>query len=223
MKPQTAYLAIETSRCRSAALLSLAALFAVLWTGGHAAAQALVVTAPPHTTVVIFTDHPLPSGEWPRLLAAVRGGLADAAAETPGADPHAEVIRGDAVVPGLLVDGPVSVFLHGNCYPELQPHRYPGGETLGWVKRLEGRIDPFVHVDCTRIGQVLGPAISGMNTDQRSAAMAGAIARVILHEWIHIATQSAEHGRHGITKASFGVEDLIPDRDQLTARLRGLR
>jgi len=40
--------------------------------------------------------------------------------------------------------------------------------------------------------------------------LATAIARVILHEWIHIVTQSARHAGHGVAKAQFGPADLFP-------------
>jgi len=33
---------------------------------------------------------------------------------------------------------------------------------------------------------------------------------VILHEWIHIATQNPGHSSHGLAKARFGVNDLAP-------------
>jgi hypothetical protein len=89
------------------------------------------------------------------------------------------------------------------------PRRTAYGVPLGWVRRLDGRIEPFAHVDCARIGQVLGPQALGMDADRRNAVMAGAIARVILHEWIHIATQNPRHAERGITKAQFGVADLM--------------
>jgi len=41
--------------------------------------------------------------------------------------------------------------------------------------------------------------------------MAEAMARVILHEWVHIATQSAHHGSHGVTQSVFGLQDLLAD------------
>ena len=48
----------------------------------------------------------------------------------------------------------------------------------------------------------------GRNRDQRDNLMAVAIARVILHEWIHIATQSKHHSDRGLAKARFGSGDL---------------
>jgi hypothetical protein len=85
---------------------------------------------------------------------------------------------------------------------------------------VDGRIAPFIHVDCTRIGQVLGPQALGLDRDRRNSLMGGAIARVVLHEWIHIATQSSSHAQRGISKAQFGVADLTAGSGQPVARLR---
>jgi hypothetical protein len=48
-----------------------------------------------------------------------------------------------------------------------------------------------------------------MGADRRKTVMAGAIARVIVHEWIHIAAQSSSHTERGIEKAQYGVTDLM--------------
>jgi hypothetical protein len=199
-------------------------LLAAFWICTTEAAQAAVVLTAPHTTVVVFPDHPLPKGEWPSLFAAIRSVLAEVAAETPAIDINAELVPGDALVPGLRVDASLSVYLHGDCDFALQPPRgYPAGATLGWVWQRQGTIEPFVHVDCTSIGQVLEPGIYWFSKDQRTHAMAGAIARVIVHEWIHIVTQSAGHSGQGVAKAHFGMDDLLPERDRSLARLRGAR
>ena len=224
VKTKSASLAIKLSTRRAGVVLFLspAVLLAMLSVSGTAGA-ALVVTTPQTTTVVIYVDHPLPEGEWPALQAAIHGGLANAAAEAPAIDTHADVIFGGAVAPEPRESAFISVYLHGNCYPKTQPLQYPGGEKLGWVKRRQGQIEPFIHVDCTRIGELLEPAIYWWKYDRRIDAMGEAIARVILHEWIHIATQSPSHNGRGIGKAHFGVDDLLPNREQLAARLRSSR
>jgi hypothetical protein len=94
------------------------------------------------------------------------------------------------------------------------PHPEPFGQAhqptaLGWVRIHNGSIEHFIHVECAHIGQVLGLQGIGLKSYQRDQLMAGAIARVILHEWIHISNQSPHHARNGITKAQFGVADLV--------------
>jgi hypothetical protein len=225
VKTRSASIASELFRRSGLArFLAWPMLLAALWSSDTPVAQAAVVLTAPHTTVVVFPDHPLPKSEWPSLFAAIRSVLAGVAAETQAIDINAELVEGDTLIPGLRVDASLSVYLHGECNAGLQPPRgYPIGATLGWVWQRQGTIEPFVHVDCTSIGQLLEPEIYWFSREQRIHAMAGAIARVIVHEWIHIATQNAAHGGQGVTKAHFGIDDLLPERDRCLARLRGSR
>ncbi len=174
----------------------------------------VALAAPPgRTTLVIFADQSLPSGEWPALFAALRSALAGGAGEMRVLHPDPILIRADDMAPGTLVQSPVVVFLHGDCRLEPRPPQDTSGAVLGWVwlSHEAGRpiIQPFVHVDCTVISEVLGQRSLGMSDSERDDAMADAIAQVILHEWIHIATQNAGHEPSGVMKAAFGPDDLL--------------
>ena len=178
--------------------------------------------SPAHTTVVVFSDRPMPDQAWTALFDAVRktaessgdaGAFGQAGTLEDGKaidfDASAEFVRGDAVKPGMQVNDAISVYLHGDCALQPLPRRTAYGVPLGWVLRQDGRIAPFIHVDCTRIGQVLGAEAQGLDSEARERMMAEAMARVLVHEWIHVAAQTDRHGRNGITKASFDVADLI--------------
>jgi hypothetical protein len=226
MKTTIASVTIDSSRRRTSPVLIAvwSFLLATFWMNASTVGHAAVVLTEPHTTVVVFADQQLPKNEWPSLFTAIRSVLTDVATETRSIDINAELVEGDTLLPGLRVDASLSVYLHGDCNSEVHaPRGYPAGATLGWVWQRQGTIEPFVHVDCTTIGQILEPGIYWFSKDQRIHAMAGAIARVIVHEWIHIATQNAEHRGIGVTKAHFGIDDLLPERDRSLARLRGLR
>lgn len=195
--------------------------------------QACFAQASTQTTMAIFNERPMPDGLWPALIATLREDLAsnspemrDLSAQTPSqskgqasgtdASSQIEVIRGDKIEPGILVDSSVTVYLMGDCKttPALQPGVFGQPQprvsgALGWVKMTDGHIEPFIHVDCKRIGQMLGQAGIGRSSEERNQLMANAISRVVLHEWIHIATQNPNHSRKGVTKAQFGVQDLL--------------
>jgi hypothetical protein len=195
--------------------------------------QACFAQTSTQTTMAIFNERPLPDGLWPALVATLRETLAPnsqelqaVSSQTPsqskvqasGIDTSSqiEVIRGDKIEPGIVVDNSVTVYLMGDCKttPTLQPGVFGQAQprisgALGWVKMTDRHIEPFIHVDCKRIGQMLGVAGMGRNREQRNQLMANAISRVILHEWIHIATQNANHSREGVTKAEFSVQDLM--------------
>jgi hypothetical protein len=210
------------------AILLAFAWLSVLARGQDAPAAQAAATA--RTTVVIFPARPMPEDEWSALFAAVQ---AVATAEKIEGAGGAEFVRGDTMRPGLTVENAVVVYLLGNCDLEPLPRRTAYSVRLGWVIREDGHrengpaggktveqgsIDPYIHVDCTHIGQVLGPQARGLDREARDRMMAGAMARVLVHEWIHITRQTAEHGRNGITKASFGVPDLLGDPDVHLAR-----
>jgi hypothetical protein len=205
------------SSLASAVLMCL--LPAVGWALGAAKEQTRDVSTE-HTTVVIFADRSMQQEQWSALFGALRTGVVDEGRETAHLDAAAEFMRGDSVVPGMSVQTAIVVYLHGDCNLAPLARRTAYGVPLGWVRRANRRIEPFVHVDCTRIGQVLGPQALGMGPERRNAVMAGAMARVIVHEWIHIATQNSAHSKHGVEKAQFGIEDLLAGQEQPVEQLR---
>lgn len=143
--------------------------------------------------------------------------LVNGGTETGVLDPNPEMLRGDQFVAGTEVHSAVTIFLHGNCalHPQPLPKHY--GVALGWVRESQGVIQPFVDVNCTEIGKVLGHRAGEMNRVKRIPSMADAMARVIVHEWIHIATQSAGHAENGVAKASFSAGDLLQDESAVLA------
>lgn len=129
-------------------------------------------------------------------------------------EPSLQILRGDKIVPGIAVYKSITVYLIGECKvtPTVQIdvlHPVTISGALGWVPVTNGKIEPFIHIDCHRIGEILGQHALGLNSDQRQREMANAMARVILHEWIHIATQNPHHEKRGIAKAEFGISDLL--------------
>jgi hypothetical protein len=184
-------------------------------------------------TLAIFNDRPVPDGLWPDLIATLQGDLTSNSPEiqsltseatiqsaNQAAAAHAssqiQILRGDTIKPGIQVDSSITVYLIGDC--KVAPtslasvfgqHQPVISGTLGWVKMTDRQIEPFIHVDCERIGQMLGPTGVGRSREQRNQLMATAISRVVLHEWIHIVTQNPGHSRQGVTKAQFSVHDLL--------------
>ena len=169
-----------------------------------------------HTTFVIFEDHHMENDQWTALAGQLHRSQESTARFFPIIDGELEVLRGSDVVRGVNVEMGISVFLHGDCKLLPQPRRFVEG-ALGWVHRIDGEIQPFVHVDCKRILEMLGPMALGMKRERRNTVMAEAIARVIVHEWIHIVTQKAGHLESGITKSKFQVTDLLAEDEQSNA------
>ena len=202
---------------RGASLWVLAVILALGWATRPAAALAPGVGGS-KTTLVVFSDRPIAPSAWTSLFAELRKALSIEGSSFAALDTAPELLRGVDVVPGHLMENPIVVKMHGDCRPPAGQLASTSKDTLGWVRREEGRISPFVHVDCTRVAQLISQRIFWMGDEQRSAAMNGALARVILHEWIHIAEQTDQHTRKGISKRAFGSTDLVPDLDLETSR-----
>jgi hypothetical protein len=185
------------------------ALAVVLLTA-HSACADTPASKVERVTFVVFADQPVHEGEWNALFESLHSDLVRAATESPELGPDFELVRGDQLSPGFRVERTVSVYLHGSC--TLLPFkRYVSAGPLGWVLRVHGQIEPFIHVNCSEITAMLEPFALGMNRDRSNTVMGESMARVILHEWIHVATQSTSHAQEGVSKAQFGVADLLAD------------
>jgi hypothetical protein len=172
------------------------------------------------TTVVFFPDHPMTDTQWSSLFNRIQSEFQTytTASETrPLADketaPRLDLIRGDRIHSGLVVDSAISVYLHGNCTSRsalpshlAPPALHPGA--LGWVELAHHQIAPFIHIDCALITRLLSSSSQGLAADFSDSA-AIAIARVFLHEWRHVSTQDAHHTHTGIAKSSFTADDLF--------------
>ena len=105
----------------------------------------------------------------------------------------------------------IVVKLLGRCDVLPQSDRPSLKGPLGWVRQVSGKIQPFIFVDCERIAQMLRTRSAGLDKYERRHAMAQAIAHVVIHEWIHIATQSPAHGERGITKQFLTAAELTAE------------
>jgi hypothetical protein len=212
-------------------IASLFVLFAALARSSAAQAQHQDQQHP-SATLVIFSANPrqlpISNALWTALTDAIHKELASgtpeiqalvgpASTQSTPADISSgiQILRGDKIVPGIAVGNPITIFLDGDCLtdPATRPFfrkqlANPG--TLGWVKLDHGHIDPFAHVECDHLAQLLHSQTLGLNPPAVNLLMAFAIARVLLHEWIHIATQCPDHARHGLGRAEFSATDLIP-------------
>jgi hypothetical protein len=152
------------------------------------------------TTLVIFAEKRMADSEWAALFDALQKGAQSGREEAPALKGSVDLVRGDTMGRGLEFSEPISVYLHGDCTLVPMP-RYMALGALGWVRLVHG----------AQSVQELGPLVLGMNRKRRDTVMGEAMARVIVHEWVHVATQNAGHAAHGVAKSSFGVADLLAE------------
>jgi len=185
----------------------------------------VVLNAQQSGTAIVFLAEPQVGEDfWSGLYQSLREDLEAGAGEVPDGvalDRNPDLLRRDDLVRGIQAADVIEVKLLGRCdvLPQAErPWLRASASPLGWVKQAAGEIQPFIFIDCQRIAQVLRPATLGLDQEQRKQAMTQAIVHVLIHEWIHVATQSSLHSAHGIERASLSVRELIASPPQ--ARLR---
>jgi hypothetical protein len=158
-------------------------------------------------TLVFYADKQVSDALWQPLFSAIQEDLARENFGLP--DPAPRLVRSNEIYPGEEFGRVIEVRLLGRCDVPQQAYRPLKSGPLGWVLRVHGEIQPFIYIDCTRMAQVLDPTTLGMSRDQRSRAMSQAISHVLVHEWIHIATQNSGHAEHGISEAQLTPSTLV--------------
>jgi hypothetical protein len=165
----------------------------------------------PGTAFVFYAQPQVREDMWPSLFQVLRADLDDKAEVPSGVIPEqgATFVRSGDDLLGLSFSRVISVKLLGRCDVLPQANRPGLSGPLGWVLLVSGKIQPFMWIDCTRLAQVLRPAVAGLNKEERRYAMEQAIAHVLIHEWSHIATQNPSHTARGLTQANLSVNELI--------------
>ena len=183
-------------------------LFAFLLT--YALAPALHAQQP-GTAVIFYAQPQLNDDLWPDLVQSLHADLASGMGEAPNGfalQQNPAFFRGNDLALGTIFSRVIVVKLLGRCDLLPQSDRSSLEGPLGWVWQVSGTIQPFINVDCERIAQVLRRRSAGLDQYERRHAMAQAIAHVVIHEWIHIETQSPGHGKRGITKQFLTAAEL---------------
>jgi len=186
-------------------------LFAFLLT--YALAPALHAQQP-GAAVIFYAQPQLNDDLWPDLVQSLHADLASGMGEAPNGfalQQNPAFFRGNDLALGTIFSRVIVVKLLGRCDLLPQSDRSSLEGPLGWVWQVSGTIQPFINVDCERIAQVLRSRSAGLDKYQRRHAMAQAIAHVVIHEWIHVATQSPSHGAHGISKQFLSAEELAAE------------
>lgn len=160
------------------------------------------------TTLVILADHHIQRYLWPVLVATLQR---DAQAESKAAHITANlrIILSGKNTPGPVFPTRIEAELLGSCDDIWDEDASASFGPLGWVLESSGHISPVIYVDCARIRQAIWPKTRNMTQSGRLRAVSQAISHVILHEWIHIATQSPDHAKWGIMRPVLTPNDLV--------------
>lgn len=103
--------------------------------------------------------------------------------------------------------------IRGNCrvdaMPALHPHK---ADTLGRTLVTDGRILPYIELDCRQISGAVKQQLMGKPMAERQRLLGRAMARVLAHEIYHVLAQTHRHGPHGVAAETMTGDDLVKDR-----------
>jgi hypothetical protein len=114
------------------------------------------------------------------------------------------VSRGDLVV----------VTLSGICQApprNLQMQRFKSLPPLAATSVVDGRILPFVSVNCNVLSHFVGPLLSNHSSAQRDFVYGRAMARLLAHELYHVLVQTRDHTETGIAESQVSSGELLAE------------
>ena len=104
-----------------------------------------------------------------------------------------------------------------DAMPPLHAHK---PDTLGRTMVTDGRILPFMELDCAQISGAVRRQLIGKPNSERSRLLGRAVARVLAHEVYHVMAQTHAHSPWGIAAESLTGEDLL--REHLSFRIEDM-
>ena len=119
----------------------------------------------------------------------------------------------DQLALGRDVVRPVQVRFRGDCLMTSRAAKpaSPGG--YAWTHVSDGRVLPFVEVDCDRVRTSILSVMWGEDFQHRDLLLGRALGRVIAHELHHALERTLSHTSHGVTKSALRASELIRGTD----------
>jgi len=102
----------------------------------------------------------------------------------------------------------IVVSFHGDCSTAM-PKTLPGAGPLGSTSTMDGRVLPFIRIDCGRVKAVLAESGGWPQTLIPAGILARALSRVAAHEIYHVLSERKHHDEDGLFKAAYSPADLL--------------
>jgi hypothetical protein len=106
----------------------------------------------------------------------------------------------------------VVVHLEGSCNPWPAAVIQPAVQRLASTSVANGRILPFINLDCAALRQFLARALRGTLKPSPQFLYGRALGRLLAHELYHVVGKTRDHTSAGVTRAAVSVSDLISDQ-----------
>jgi hypothetical protein len=89
------------------------------------------------------------------------------------------------------------------------PSPQAGAKRLASAAIEDGRILPFIHVNCRAVRDLLAPAIGSTINPQLYGR---ALGRLVAHELYHVVGQTAGHASTGVAQIAVSCRELLSER-----------
>ena len=117
-------------------------------------------------------------------------------------------------LPGESFDRLVVVDFKGDCSTVMPRYRQRRG-ALGWTNTSDGRIQPFISVDCDQVKNALMVSEGWPHALIPARLLGRALSRVALHEIYHVLSERKHHDSEGLFKESYSSADLLDPTAQV--------
>ena len=127
----------------------------------------------------------------------------------------------DGLALGDEFAAPIQIRLRGRCHmvgvaPTTE--RAPGA--YAWAHVVDGRVLPFIEIDCDRLRGALFSVMWGEDFQHRDLLLGRALARVAAHELHHVLGGDHDHATAGLAAARLSAANLIRGEARLYSDFR---
>jgi hypothetical protein len=114
----------------------------------------------------------------------------------------------DAAIGGEVFDRLIVVRFDGDCSLQMM-HLRGGRGPLGSTSVSDGKILPFIDINCDRTKATLARIDSLQHALIPSGVLGRALSHIALHEIYHVLSDRPEHDAGGMFKAQYSAGDLL--------------
>jgi hypothetical protein len=110
--------------------------------------------------------------------------------------------------PSESFDVLIVLAFRGDC-TTFMPKSLSGSGPLGWTSTSDGRVLPFIEIDCDRVKTVLMASDAWPHSVIPAGLLGRALSHVALHEIYHVLSGRKHHDAQGLFKAEYSPADLL--------------
>jgi hypothetical protein len=103
----------------------------------------------------------------------------------------------------------VVVRFQGNCHVAPLPRVYDELGPLAFSYSADGSVQPFSQVDCDKVAASVRSALWGEDFAKADVLLGRALGRVLVHELVHMLTQSGRHTKQGVEQPALSGKQLV--------------